>query len=249
MTPVAGRPVALPVRATVLRVVETQYAAATMRLVDSAEAQAILEAAIETSKPPVPPAFAHLHYLLSTPYRYPPSPWPSRFRGPTDPGVFYAAEHVRTALAEVAHWRLKVLLDAVDLQGLEPAAHTLFAVTIEATMADAAALRPMSRRAAVLHPNDYGPAQVWARDVRAAGLQAIRYPSVRDTPTGVCWAVLSADAFASPPILAGNWLLRVTRGGVHCRTTTAPVQTFDFPTGQLRARATDAGPAGSRTNR
>src|SRR5690606_19900816 len=39
---VSGAAVPLPVRATVLRVVETQYAAATMRLVDDAEAQAVL---------------------------------------------------------------------------------------------------------------------------------------------------------------------------------------------------------------
>lgn len=231
----ARQAVVLPVRATVLRVVETQYAAATMRLVDSAEAQAVLEDAIETSKPPVPPAFSHLHYLLSTPFRYPPTPWPSRFRGPTDPGVFYAAEHPRTALAEVAHWRLKVLLDAVELLALEPAAHTLFAVVIEATRADAADLRPASRRASVLHPDDYAPAQAWAREVRTAGVQAIRYPSVRDRPEGICWAVFSPDAFRGTPSLSGNWLLRVTRDGVHCRTTTVPVQTFEFPATQLLA--------------
>lgn len=236
MTAAARQAVVLPARATVLRVVETQYAAATMRLVDSAEAQAVLEEAIETSKPPVPPRFTHLHYLLSTPFRYPPNPWPSRFRGPTDPGVFYAAEHPRTALAEVAHWRLKVLLDAVDLLTLEPAAHTLFAVVVETTLADAAALRPASRRASVLHPGDYGAAQAWAREVRAAGLQAIRYPSVRDRPEGVCWAIFSPDAFRGLPALSGNWLLRVTRDGVHCRTTTVPVQIFEFPASRLLGR-------------
>jgi hypothetical protein len=235
VTAEARSAVSLPVRATVLRVVETQYTAATMRLVDSADAQAVLEDAIETSKPPVPPGFAHLHYLLYTPFRYPPSPWPSRFRGPADPGVFYAAERPRTALAEVAHWRLKVLLDAVDLQALEPAAHTVFSVGIEATLADAATLRPATRRDAVLHPDDYGPAQAWAREVRAAGRQAIRYPSVRDRPDGVCWAVFAPEAFRSKPKLAGNWLIRVTRDGAHCRTTSAPFQTFAFSSPQLLA--------------
>lgn len=225
--------VRLPVRATVFRVVETQYAAATMRLVDSPEAQALLEAAIETSKPPVPPAFVHLHYLLATPFRYTPSPWPSRFRGPTDPGVFYAAERHRTALAEVAHWRLAVLRDAVDLPTLEPAAHTLFSVGLEATLADAARLRPATRRAAVLHPTDYTAAQAWGREVRESGRQAIRYPSVRDRPDGVCWAVFAADAFAGPPVLAGNWLIRVTREVVHCRTTVAPFEQYAFPASQL----------------
>lgn len=225
--------VPLPVRATLLRVVETQYAAATMRLVDDADAQAVLEAAIETSKPRIPAAFAHLHYLLATPFRYPPSPWPSRFRGPVDPGVFYAAEHARTALAEVAHWRLAVLRDAVDLSALEPGAHTLFSVAVEATVADAGRLRPAARRDAVLHPADYTAAQQWAREVRAAGRQAIRYPSVRDRPDGVCWAVFAAEAFGTAPTLLGTWLIRVTRETVHCRTTVAPFEQYEFPASRL----------------
>jgi hypothetical protein len=236
VTPVARRDVSLPLRRRVWRVVETQYAAATMRLVDDAAAQAVLEEAIEASKPPVPPAFRHLHYLLYTPFRYPPSPWPSRFRGPTDRGVFYAAEHARTALAEVAHWRLTVLRDAVDLQVLEPAAHTIFTVVVEATIAEAAALRPAARREAVLHPDDYGAAQAWAREVRGAGRQAIRYPSVRDRPEGVCWAIFAPEAFQTRPVLVGNWLLRVTRDGVQCRTASPPFSTFAFPAAQLLGR-------------
>ncbi len=225
--------VALPLRASLYRVVETQYAAATMRLVDSAEAQAVLEDALETSKPPVPPACRGLHYLLSTPFRYPPNPWPSRFRGPTDPGVFYAAEAQRTALAEVAHWRLKLLLDAIEVTALEPAAQTMFAVNVEATIVDVAAL-PVTRQSSILDPRDYAAAQVWAREVRASGSQGIRYPSVRDRPAGICWAVFDPAAFRSKPRLAGNWLLRVTRQGVHCRTVATPVVAFDFPAEHLQ---------------
>lgn len=194
----------------------------------------MLEAALEASKPPVPPEYARLDYLLYTPFRYPPTPWPSRFRGPADPGVFYAAEHDRTALAEVAHWRLKVLLDAVNLTGLDPAAHTLFSVAIEAVTADAAELRPAARRRAVLDPDDYAAAQAWGRDVRASGYDAIRYPSVRDRPTGVCWAVLTPSSFRSKPALRSNWLIRVTRDGAFCRSTAAPFISLDFSNSELR---------------
>lgn len=208
--------------------------ASTLRLVDSAEAQAVLEAALEASKPPVPPECARLDYLLYTPFRYPPTPWPSRFRGPADPGVFYAAERDRTALAEAAHWRLKILLDAVTLTGLDPAAHTLFSVAIEAVTADAADLRPAARRRAVLDPDDYAAAQAWGREVRAAGHDAIRYPSVRDRPTGVCWAVLTPSSFRSKPALRSNWLIRVTRDGAYCRSTAAPFVSLDFSNSELR---------------
>jgi hypothetical protein len=229
---------AAPVRAAVLRAVETQHVAATMRLVGSAEAQAVLEAALDASKPPIPPGCERLDYLLYTPFRYPPSPWPSRFRGPTDPGVFYAAERARTALAEVAHWRLKVLLDAVELHALDPTAHTLFSVQIEAATADAARLRPLARRQAVLHPDDYQTAQAWGREARASGFGAIRYLSVRDRPEGVCWALLTPAAFRSKPVLQANWLVRITREGAHCRSTAAPFASVDFPSAQLLCRET-----------
>jgi hypothetical protein len=85
----------------------------------------------------------------------------------------------------------------------------------------------------VLHPDDYTAAQAGAREVRAAGFLAIRYPSVRDQPEAICWAIFSPEAFSGPPTLSGNWLLRVTRAGVHCRTTTLPVQIFEFPAAQL----------------
>lgn len=223
-----------PLRATVVRAVETQYVAATMRLVDTAAEQAVLEEAIEASKPPVPEAYAHLHYLLSTPFRYSPLPWPSRFRAPLDSGVFYAAERDRTALAEIAHWRLKALLDAVSLRELEPAAHTLFKVAVAGPMADVERLLVGSEREDVLDPHDYGAAQQWGRHVRGAGLYGIRYPSVRDRPDGVCWAVFSPAAFRSAPTLAGEWFIRVTRDGVSCQSTRAAAPVIFFSAEQLQ---------------
>ena len=51
----------------------------------------------------------HLHWLLFTPFRYPPPPGGSRFRGPNDPGVFYGADEIRTACAELGYWRWRHL--------------------------------------------------------------------------------------------------------------------------------------------
>lgn len=234
--PAQRRRSAAAVAATVVRAVETQHLASTMRLVSDPAAQAVLEQALETSKPPLPAACAGLHYLLSTPFRYPPTPWPSRFRSGTDPGVFYGALSERTALAEVAHWRLKVLLDATALRALEPSAHTLFSVRLRATVADAARLAPASRRAAVLDPDDYAPAQAWAREVRAAGTQAIRYPSVRDRPDGVCWALFDPAGFASAPTLRGTWLIRVDHAGAQCRQAGSHDAAMAFSAGQLLQR-------------
>ncbi len=220
--------------ATLWRAVETQHVASTMRLVDSIDAQAVLEQALESSKPPIPPGCEQLDYLLHTPFRYPPSPWPSRFRGATDPGVLYGAERARTALAEVAHWRLKVLLDAVDLRALEPTAHTLFSVRIQAATVDVSDL-PDAHRASLLDPDDYNAAQRWARTQRAAGIEAIRYPSVRDRPAGICWAALRPSVFRSRPALRENWLIRVTCAGAQCSRIGDPVQRLAFDAGALLA--------------
>src|SRR5438105_12730834 len=78
---------------TCWRVVEAQHKVSTLKLVDTLAEQALLEGLIELSKPPVPPECRHLHYLLTTPFRYGSTyPRGSRFRraGMT-PGVYYAS--------------------------------------------------------------------------------------------------------------------------------------------------------------
>ena len=67
-----------------------------MKLVDDAAQQDVLEMLLEGSKPPLPSSASRLHYLLATPFRYDPRRGGSRFRGATDPGVFYGAQRVRT---------------------------------------------------------------------------------------------------------------------------------------------------------
>src|SRR3546814_15761180 len=97
------------------RMVEAQHAAATMKLVDGIEEQLLLEEMIEAAKPPLPAAARGLHYLLATPFRYPPLPSGSRFRAAGEPGVFYAAAPLPTACPALGscHWRFP--LDAPAL--------------------------------------------------------------------------------------------------------------------------------------
>ena len=111
---------ARPATADLWRAVEAQHVASTMALVDTVAEQAVLERLIERSKPPVPREVAGvgLHWLLFTPFRYPPPPGGSRFRGPTDPGVFYGADHLRTACAEVGYWRWRHLRDTPGIAAM-----------------------------------------------------------------------------------------------------------------------------------
>ena len=74
-----GEQAIAPLRGKLVRLVESQEQVATLQLVDTLEEQALLEELIETSKPHLPPSSETLHYLLKTPFRYPPLRWGSRF--------------------------------------------------------------------------------------------------------------------------------------------------------------------------
>ena len=198
-------------RGIVWRVIEAQHTAATMKLVDSAAEQDLLEALLDGGKPAWPEAALHLDYLLATPFRYPPPAGGSRFRGEADAGVFYAAGSVRTACAERGYWRWRLLQDAPELERLEPVAHTAFRSQIDTRAID---LRraPFDRDAEMWRdPTDYRPCQHIARQCRQAELGAILYASVRDPLPGWCIAVLNPAAFARPRPLSGNqtWWLAV----------------------------------------
>ena len=93
------------------RIIESQEEVATRSLVDSLQKQEILENLLEQSKPARLPGSEHLHYLLATPFRYPPLPWGSRFGGTAETGIFYGSKTVDTVLSEAAYYRLLFLND------------------------------------------------------------------------------------------------------------------------------------------
>src|SRR5690606_18462669 len=158
------------------RVVEVQHRASTMRLVDTLAEQRLLEDLLEQAKPPLPVEAEPLHYLLATPFRYPaPPPHGSRFRGIGDPGVWYGATAVDTALAEVAYWRLRFLANSPATPDLPPVPHTAFRADVAGpgfALSDAAFA---ARRAEWESPRSYAQTQALARDARAAGMVLIRY--------------------------------------------------------------------------
>ena len=200
-------------RARAWRVVEAQHRASTMRLVDTLDEQRVLEEVLEASKPPLPAAAMPLHYLLATPFRYPaPPPDGSRFRGPGDPGVWYGADHVQTALAEVAYWRLRFLADSPATPDLPPVPHTAFRAAV-AGSAIALTLAPFDRaRASWEDPHSYRETQALARAARELSIALIYYRSVRDPLHRRCVAVLTPRAFRGrEPLEQQTWLIKVTR--------------------------------------
>ncbi len=203
-------------RERVWRIVEAQHVAATMKLVDDCDEQDLLEALLDAAKPAPPPATRSLDDLLATPWRYPPRQGGSRFRGASDPGVFYGAQTLRTAAAELGYWRWRFLLDAVDLERLDPVAHTAFRVDIATTAVDLRA-PPFDADAALWqHPHDDTATQRFARVARDAGIGAIVYRSVRDQQPAWCVALLTPAGFAAraPDPRLQIWYLAVTRDDV-----------------------------------
>lgn len=208
-TPLAVSSEARAWAAPAWRIVEAQHVASTMKIVDDAAEQDVLELLLETIKPPQPSSVSRLDHSLATPFRYDPLRGGSRFRGATDPGVFCGAESVRTACAELGYWRWKFLRDAVDLERIEPVPHTAFRVKLAADVVDLRGPPFANDLSAWTHPTDYSTTQAFTRVAREAQIGGIIYPSVRDPEPGWCVALLDPAAFASPkpdPTMQAWWL-------------------------------------------
>jgi hypothetical protein len=198
--------------------VEAQHRVSTLKLVDTLAEQALLEELLEATKPPVPPDCRHLHYLMSTPFRYGPYPKGSRFRraGYT-PGVYYASEHVETAVAELAVHRLLFFAESPATPWAENAAEfTAFSVPYATERGLDLTRPPLSAsRALWTHPLDYAPCQELAENARVAAIQAIRCKSVRDPASRANIALLTCLAFAAAePSTRQTWRLRFGASGV-----------------------------------
>jgi hypothetical protein len=199
-------------------VVESQHVSSTRPLVDSLAEQEVLERLLDATKPPVPGGreFRGLDFLLFTPFRYPPLPHGSRFGTRSERGIWYGSEEVRTALAETAYYRLvffegtaaRILPSATGLSAFRASVRTSAGVDLTAPPFDA-------HRARISSPSRYGDAQRLGAEMRAAGVEAFRYPSARDPRGGVNVGLFTPAAFAAkrPRGASETWRCTVTAAG------------------------------------
>jgi hypothetical protein len=219
-TPAALFSEAKPRRGRCWRIVEAQHRIATLKLVDDLDEQSLLEDLLERSKPSVPPACRHLHWLLFTPFRYgAPYPKGSRFRrqGLT-PGVFYASEKVETAVAEIAFHRLLFYADSPATPWPADAAeYTAYAALFRTRRAIDLSAPPFAEdRPVWINPLDYTSTQALADAARSAGIAVIRYESARDPLGGHNFALLTCRTFAAgEPLARQTWRMRLNPSGVH----------------------------------
>jgi hypothetical protein len=185
-----------PLGASPWRVVEAQHPVSTRKLVDSADEQMLLEELIDRAKPPytTPP---RLHYLLATPFRYPPLRHGSRFGRRHERGIWYGSLTRRAAFAEVAYYRM-LFLDGTSAE-LEPVTAQLTAFTVRARSArgiDLTAPPFDAYRKAIASPTKYDASQPLGSAMREARVELFRFPSARE-PGGVNIGIFSPAAFGN----------------------------------------------------
>jgi hypothetical protein len=208
------------------RVVEAQHQVSTRKLVDSVAEQELLEELIERVKPPEETS-GRLHYLLFTPFRYPPLRHGSRFGARHERGIWYGAETRATALAEVAYYRLLFLDGSHGPLGPITTSLTAFTVRTRSSRGTDLVSPPFAvHRRAIASRTSYSATQALGTDMRSAGVELFRYPSARD-PDGICIGAFAPSVFgAAKPQKFETW---------HC---TATKERVEFAQSDYLARET-----------
>lgn len=169
------------------RIIESQEEVATRSLVDSLQKQAILENLLEHSKPARVPGSENLHYLLATPFRYPPLPWGSRFGSTAESGIFYGSKTIGTVLAEAAYYRLLFLNDMQQApESPVTSYHQIFAAKYCAD--PGMRLQDESWQEywpSLTHVTEYGFCQQLGAQMREGGVQGLEVPSARALCAGI----------------------------------------------------------------
>ncbi len=195
-----GQDAIAPIEGALVRVVESQEQVATNALVDNLDEQALLEEMLERSKPPPHQDGNGLHYLLTTPFRYPPLRHGSRFGGRHEPSLFYAAKKLSVALVETAYYRLIFWAGMIEPPPAEKLTteHTVFGVSYTTQMGIQLQEPPFARfESELTRPDDYAATQQLGTQMRDSDVEAFEYRSARDPEQGLNVALYTPNAFAS----------------------------------------------------
>ena len=198
------------------RSVEAQHQVATRKLVDSDAEQQLLEELIEIVKPPAVREGMRIHYLLSTPFRYPPLPYGSRFGTRAERGIWYGSETQATLFAEVAYYRFLFLHGTSADLGVVETELTAFRASIRSERGIDLSAPPFeAHQSELASPASYEATQVLGRAMRAAEVEVFRYTSARDARGGRNVGVFSPAVFGRrQPRALETWHCTATRSRV-----------------------------------
>lgn len=199
--------------------VEGQHFIATRKLVDSDEEHALLEEEIERSKPSVSlrNSRGKLHYLLFTPFCYPPLLSGGRFHTFTEQSIFYGSEKMETALREVAYSRFVFLHhSAAKLQPMQ-VDYTHFVAKVRSSKAILLIEAPYkSKRKEISNPHSYRYSQPLGKKMREGGAELFTYFSAR-AADAVNVGLFTTEAFAqNTPVKnkEGHWSVYIAEKSV-----------------------------------
>ncbi len=186
------------IEADVTRVVEGQSYIATRQLVDSEPERELLEEMLDRNKPPYPmvDGINGVHYLLKTPFRYPPLRYGSRFGTTEAMGIFYGSLEIETALCEVAYMRFKFLSDSeADLRP-STIRHTSFAVSVNTTNGlNLTTPEWHEQKHEISSPVTYKFSQSIGKQARESEIEVLLYYSARTIKDEVNAAIFSPEVF------------------------------------------------------
>lgn len=227
------------------RVVEAQHQVSTRKLVDSTEEQILLEELIDRVKPPDITS-GRLHYLLFTPFRYPPLLHGSRFGGRHERGIWYGSLELRSAFAEVSYYRFVFLEGTRADLGTVSTPLTAFTAGVRTVHGVDLTKPPFEAyRRVIASPTSYVETQQLGDAMRASSVEVFCYPSARDIENGTNVGVFVPAAFgrAKPRILetwhcaASRDRVDLTKGDYFTR------RSFTFPRSQFLVKSALPSPA------
>lgn len=235
-----------PVHGVLLRVVESQAQLATAKLVDRLDKQALLEDLLESTKPDWRPGSAGLHYLLATPFRYPPLRHGSRFGRRHEASLLYGSLGLPTLFAEAAYYRCLFWSGMARPPARRlTSQHAVFEARYLTDRGVQLQRDPFDRwRALLRNPADYGACQSLGSAMRSAGVEAFEFVSARDPAEGINVALYTPAALADQrPGHTEQWLAETTADQVSFRSQGAGMS-LSYPRTQFEVDGKLPQPAG-----
>ncbi len=191
------------------RVVEAQHIIATRKLVDSDEEQAVLEDLIDEAKPrkPYDDECKSYHYLLWTPFRYPPLPYGSRFGSPDRRGLWYGSMEIETAFAEKAYYTFLLRSGSKADFGVFDTHITTFCVSVSTRASVDLTRLPFKKfEKELTAPDSYTHSQRIGSELRDQNTEVICFKPARYSNSGVNIAIIKISAFKNhKPQEANSW--------------------------------------------
>lgn len=175
------------------RMVESQHISSSRDLVESREEHDLLEELLENSKQGIA---NNKHYLIYTPFRYPPLKYGSRFGNTYEQSLWYGSINLLTVLAEVAFYRLKFFADtSADLEYIEIPMTAFKAYIQTENGIDLTTPHFKKYQDKISNKTSYADSQKLGADMRDANIEAFIFNSARDKTFGKNVAAFTPDAF------------------------------------------------------